>query len=63
MSKAAERVQFRTEPPWKHRRTRVMLRAIGGVVLFILGLWAGSCWERGRQGAIHRTAPSAASRS
>ena len=29
---AAERVQFRTEPPWKHRRTRVMLRTIGGVV-------------------------------
>ena len=48
ISKAAERVQFRSEPPWKHRRTRVLLRTVGGVVLFILGLWAGSCWERGR---------------
>ena len=41
--------QFPSEPPWKHRRTRVILRAIGGVVLFALGLWAGSCWERGRR--------------
>jgi serine/threonine protein kinase len=54
MSKAAERVQFRTEPPWKHRRTRVMLRAIGGVVLFVLGLVAGSCWERQRQASFGR---------
>jgi len=59
ISRAAERVQFRTEPPWKHRRTRVMLRAIGGVVLFIVGLWAGSCWERDRQATVHRAASSA----
>ena len=26
-----------------------MLRAIGGVVLFVVGLWAGSCWERDRR--------------
>jgi eukaryotic-like serine/threonine-protein kinase len=62
ISGAAARVQFRTEPPWKHRRTRVMYRAVGGVVLFILGLWAGSCWERDRRGALPRTAPSASSR-
>ena len=43
---AAERVQFRAEPPWKHRRTRVLLRALGGVLLFLLGFFAGSCWER-----------------
>ena len=43
---AAGRVQFRAEPPWKHRRTRVFLRAIGGVLLFLLGFWSGSCWER-----------------
>ncbi len=55
ISKAAERVQFRSEPPWKHRRTRVLLRTVGGVVLFVLGLWAGSCWERGR-GAGSETA-------
>ena len=34
---AAERVQFRTEPPWKHRRTRVLLRTAAGVALFLLG--------------------------
>jgi serine/threonine protein kinase len=45
---AAERVQFRAEPPWKHRRTRVLLRAAGGVLLFLLGVIAGSCWQRGR---------------
>jgi eukaryotic-like serine/threonine-protein kinase len=48
LKEAASRVTFRSEPPWKHRRTRVLLRATGGVVLFVLGLWAGSCWERGR---------------
>jgi serine/threonine protein kinase len=61
ISKAAERVQFRTEPPWKHRRTRVMIRTIGGVLLFVLGLLAGSCWERERQAQI-RTAPASSSR-
>jgi len=44
---AAERVQFRAEPPWKHRRTRVLLRAVAGILLFLLGFFAGSCWERG----------------
>ncbi len=48
LREAAERVQFRAEPPWKHRRTRVTLRAAGGVLLFVLGFWTGSCWERGR---------------
>jgi eukaryotic-like serine/threonine-protein kinase len=59
LSKAAERVTFRSEPPWKHRRTRVMLRGAGGVVLFVLGLWAGSCWERERAASPGR--PSASS--
>jgi serine/threonine protein kinase len=49
LREAAERVgQFRAEPPWKHRRTRVMLRAAGGVVLFVLGFFAGSCWQKSR---------------
>jgi eukaryotic-like serine/threonine-protein kinase len=61
LSRAAERVQFRSEPPWKHRRTRVLLRAFGGVVLFVLGLWAGSCWERSRTPSI-RSSPPGASR-
>ncbi|MEX0879187.1 MAG: serine/threonine-protein kinase [Thermoanaerobaculia bacterium] len=53
---ASTRVNFRSEPPWKHRRTRVLVRAIGGVVLFVLGLWAGSCWERERHaGAADRS--------
>jgi serine/threonine protein kinase len=49
---AAERVQFRAEPPWKHRRTRVGLRAVGGVVLFLLGAVAGSCWEKSRSSTL-----------
>jgi hypothetical protein len=48
ISRAAERVQFRSEPPWKHRRTRVLLRTVAGAVLLVLGFWAGSCWERDR---------------
>ena len=48
LSRAAERVTFRSEPPWKHRRPRVLLRAAAGIVLFALGIWAGSCWERER---------------
>ncbi len=48
ISRAAERVQFRSEPPWKHRRTRVMLRGAAGAVLLVLGFWAGSCWQKER---------------
>ena len=51
ISQAAERVQFRSEPPWKHRRTRVFLRSVAGAVLLVLGFWAGSCWERDRAAA------------
>ena len=49
---AAARVRFRSEPPWKHRRPRALLRAVVGVVLFALGLYAGACWERGRHQAV-----------
>ena len=48
---AAERITFRSVPPWKQRRTRVALRALGGALLFVLGLWAGSCWANGRTSA------------
>jgi serine/threonine protein kinase len=48
LRQSAERVTFRSVPPWKQRRTRVALRALGGAILFVLGLWAGSCWERER---------------
>jgi serine/threonine protein kinase len=53
---AAERVQFRTEPPWKHRKPRIALRAAGGFLLFALGFWSGSCWQRTRLPASLRTA-------
>ncbi|HTR02910.1 MAG TPA: serine/threonine-protein kinase [Thermoanaerobaculia bacterium] len=52
LSRAAERVQFRSEPPWKHRRTRLLLRTVGAIVLTALAFWAGSCWEHGRHGSI-----------
>jgi hypothetical protein len=55
---AAERVgQFRAEPPWKHRRTRVALRAAGGVLIFILGFFSGSCWEKSRAPLTGRSIP------
>ncbi len=43
---SAKRVKFRSVAPWQQRRSRIYLRAIGGAVLFVLGLFAGSCWER-----------------
>jgi eukaryotic-like serine/threonine-protein kinase len=43
---SAQRVKFRSVPPWRQRRTRTALRAVLGIALFVLGLWAGSCWER-----------------
>ncbi|HSS45578.1 MAG TPA: serine/threonine-protein kinase [Thermoanaerobaculia bacterium] len=45
IGESARRVHFRTEPPWRLRRTRITLRAAGGVLLFMLGFVAGSCWE------------------
>jgi eukaryotic-like serine/threonine-protein kinase len=48
LREAAERVTFRTEPPWKHRKPRIALRAAGGVLLFVLGFWSGSCWQKSR---------------
>jgi serine/threonine protein kinase len=59
LSRAAERVTFRSEPPWKHRRPRVALRAVVGALLFVLGIWAGSCWERDRAGSS-ASAPNSA---
>jgi len=48
LHEAAERVRFRSEPPWKHRRKRVLLRTLAGIALFVAGLYAGSCWEKER---------------
>jgi hypothetical protein len=60
LRQASERVTFRSEPPWKHRRPRMLLRAAGGIVLFALGLLAGSCWERSRQDLAARPATASA---
>jgi hypothetical protein len=60
LREAAERVQFRAEPPWKHRRTRVLLRALGGVLLFVLGAFAGSCWQKSRDGRAGIALPAGA---
>ena len=55
---SALRVRFRSEPPWKRRRARVLLRSAGALVLFLLGLLAGSCWERAHaRGAVSPTRP------
>ena len=58
LRQASERVTFRSEPPWKHRRTRVWIRAVGGALLLALGFYAGSCWGQSRQEAAKAaTAP------
>jgi serine/threonine protein kinase len=55
---AASRVRFRSEPPWKHRRTRVLLRAAVGVLLLMLGFYAGSCWQKTRHVAATHASPA-----
>ncbi len=60
LRQASERVTFRSEPPWKHRRTRVWIRAVGGILLFVVGLYAGACWERERHQAA-TAAPASSS--
>jgi eukaryotic-like serine/threonine-protein kinase len=59
VSEAAARVRFRSEPPWRHRRTRVLLRGIAGAALFAIGLLAGSCWEKSRRNGTVVSPPSA----
>jgi serine/threonine protein kinase len=51
---AADRVQFRSEPPWKHRRPQILIRSAIGVILFAAGVYAGACWERERHAAVPR---------
>jgi serine/threonine protein kinase len=57
MQESARRVRFRSEPPWRQRRTRVWLRAVGAVLIFVVGLVAGSCWQRAQ---VAPTRPAAA---
>jgi eukaryotic-like serine/threonine-protein kinase len=58
LRQASERVTFRTEAPWKHRRPRLLLRTIGALVLAAAAFWAGSCWEQSRhEGAKTTSTP------
>ena len=52
VQESAQRVKFRSVPPWRQRRTRTALRVVGGIALFVLGIIAGSCWERRARGPI-----------
>ena len=49
-SESALRVHFRSEPPWKRRQTRVLLRSILGAALLVAGFLGGSCWQRSHRG-------------
>jgi len=51
VKEAGARVQFRSVPPWRHRKTRMMLRSVAGLLLLALGFYAGSCWRAERQTA------------
>ncbi|MGH9368739.1 MAG: serine/threonine-protein kinase [Thermoanaerobaculia bacterium] len=62
VKEAGARVQFQSVPPWRHRRTRVVLRGIAGVLLLLLGFWVGSCWQRERQAMTGGPATSSSSR-
>ncbi len=57
---AATRVKFQSVPPWRQRKTRMVLRAAAGVLLLVLGFYAGSCWQRERS-EITRSQPEASS--
>ncbi|MFN2386841.1 MAG: serine/threonine-protein kinase [Thermoanaerobaculia bacterium] len=59
IQQSAKRVQFRSEPPWKRRKTRLFLRAAGGIVLFLLGIWTGACWQRSRFEVVPARLPPA----
>src|SRR6266851_2116531 len=56
VQECAKRVTFRSNPPWQQRRTRIYLRAAGGVILLLLGVFAGSCWERTRAHGVSASA-------
>ncbi len=48
VKEAGARVQFQSVAPWRQRKTRKVVRSIAGVLLLLLGFWAGSCWQRDR---------------
>jgi len=40
----------------------VILRAVGGVLIFLLGFWSGSCWQKAQAQAGVVGSPAAAAR-
>jgi serine/threonine protein kinase len=46
VKEAGARVQFRSVPPWRQRKPRLVLRGIAGALLLALGFYAGSCWQK-----------------
>jgi eukaryotic-like serine/threonine-protein kinase len=59
VSEAAARTRFRSVPPWRQRKPRLILRGVIGVLLALLGFWAGSCWQKERAVMKAPTASSA----
>jgi serine/threonine protein kinase len=59
-TEAATRVRFQSVPPWRQRKPRMILRAIVGVLLLVLGFYAGSCWQKERLETT-RSQPAASS--
>jgi eukaryotic-like serine/threonine-protein kinase len=62
VKEAGARVQFQSVPPWRKRKTRLVLRGIAGVLLLVLGFWAGSCWQREHLASAGDPASAAPSR-
>jgi hypothetical protein len=59
IKQSAARIRFRSVPPWRQRRSRIIIRVAIGVLLFAVGLYAGSCWERGRHTGVKATTSAA----
>jgi serine/threonine protein kinase len=59
IKQSAARIRFRSVPPWRQRRSRIILRAVMGVLLFAIGLYIGSCWERERHQGVKATTSAA----
>jgi serine/threonine protein kinase len=60
MQEAATRVRIRSEPPWKRRRTRLVLRSLVWVVILVAGFAMGSGWEKAARGEVAEVAEVAA---
>jgi len=61
VKEAGSRIQFQSVAPWRQRKPRMILRAVAGVLLLLVGFYAGSCWQKERQ-AMRINPPAASSR-